>query len=149
MHFSTSKLTILFRDTRKHLNKNVWSNFLVQNFTRFLVDSFIFALILVLRVKNSNKVDTSEIKCFWSKDFQWVHFVSVFHPLNETCSKIRSPPETWLNSEQESCLQHFYADFLCVSENNLKVWRGKVWFFNLFWWNLLFSQIFGYISNEI
>ena len=66
---SPFKLCIDSRSTYKVFHINVKVIILVQNFTRFKVDPFIFAYSIILKVKNANKVnqsqtDTSEQRVF-------------------------------------------------------------------------------------
>ena len=57
---SSFKLCINSRSTYKVFHINVKVIILVQNFTRFQVDPFIFAYSIILKMKNANKVNQSE-----------------------------------------------------------------------------------------
>ena len=59
----------IYRGTMKIVNRIFRVNFFVQNFTSFLTDTCIFAVTLLLLVKNAYKVPPLKINVFLIKDF--------------------------------------------------------------------------------
>ena len=56
-----TNLPFYFKRFKNLMNRKIWSIFLIQNFISFLLGLFLFAVGQLLWLKNSNKVESSEI----------------------------------------------------------------------------------------
>ena len=54
-------LPFYFKRFKNFMNRKIWSIFLIQNFISFLLGLFLFAVGQLLWLKNTNKVESSEI----------------------------------------------------------------------------------------
>ena len=115
--FLLARLLNHFQIPKKCLTIRVEGIFLIQNFTIFLVESFIFTVSFFLWVKNTDKVDPSEKNGFKAMFFM-IPLRYRFSPIKwDLQQKWISPTESWWNSEQEPFLQHFCSTFLFVSKH--------------------------------
>ena len=122
------------------LNRHIQASYLVQNFTSILVNPLIFAVSFVLWVKNAFKVDQSENKFFWSNDFQWVLFVSVFLPDYVTYSK-----DEWVHQTAGEILYKIACLDISVQLCSLPVKMSCIFYGGKAFFSMYFSKFLTFL----
>ena len=129
---STPSFQVILHIIQKIYEKKcLWHGF-IQNFIRILVDTIILAVTLILLVKNTNKVDLSEIQLFEVKTSNGSTLFAFFtHKMRLTAKIIvftRILMKFWINP----CLKHFVSHFFVWFFKRLEKLEWNAQIFNVF-----------------